>query len=256
MATKQILFNADMVRAILAGRKTQTRRKVKGLDGCDPYMAEPACEAYETLEQWEFTYGGVLPLTCGGRYDAYRPVKAPYALGDILYVRETWCGWYLPDGKWRYCYKATDPEGNRAPIGLEYDDEWAVRPWRPSIHMPKAAARIFLRVTGLRAERLQSISEDDVVAEGAEPLIQCPFECRAVNPDGTTGDMCWNTPGYCARCDYVGKSRGELFGEIVWNRTIKTSALPRYGWDANPWVWMIEFERCDKPEEWAVKPPR
>lgn len=87
--------------------------------------------------------------------------------------------------------------------------------WHPSIHMPKEAARIWLKVTSVRAERLQDITEDGAEAEGAIDRI------------------------YTAR---------EHFIEI-WDRTIKKSDLDIYGWYANPWVWVIEFERCEKPKE-------
>lgn len=111
--------------------------------------------------------------------------------------------------------------------------------------MPREAARIFLRVTDVRVGRLQDITEDDVVAEGAEPLISCPHEHGVIEPDGTLGDMCWNT-NCRGRCMYIEKSYGELFGEIVWNSTIKKVDRALYGWEANPYVWVVSFERISK----------
>ncbi len=228
-----ILFNTQMVIAVLNKRKTVTRCIVKGIPE-GTFRIDCVGE-----RDWEAFYG----ICSSGMFlDMYNPIKAPYQPGDILYIRETWDN--LPvneNGRYcgydRYYYKADKdlrPEG------------WKGK-WKPSIHMPKEAARIWLKVTDVRVERLQDISEDGVCAEGAEPLIQCPLEHATIELDGTTGDMCWNTD-CCKQCDYINKSYGELFGEIVWNSTIKKSDLDRYGWDANPWVWVIEFERCEKPE--------
>ncbi len=148
MSIKPISFNAARVQAILKGRKTQERRIVKGLDGLRAYRAEPSGD--ENYEQWDFLYGGALPG--GGLFDAYQTIKAPYAVGDILWVRETWCAYYLPHGATVYAYRATDPNGNKRPTGTEYDDPWEISPWKPSNHMPKEAARIFLRVTEVLPE--------------------------------------------------------------------------------------------------------
>ena len=191
---KPILFNTEMVRAILDGRKTQTRRVIKSLDGLSFYRAEPSEDAYEALGKWDFFYGW---LEGGVMFDACASVKAPYSIGDILWVRETW------NGDWcdHYIYKA---DGGSA-VSAGYDKEPR---WHPSIHMPRDAARIFLRVTDVRVERLQDIDDDGVVAEGLE----------------------------------IGAQIDEL-----WNRTLSKSSRAMFGWDANPWVWVIEFERCNKP---------
>jgi hypothetical protein len=130
----------------------------------------------------------------------------PYQPGDILYVRETWSEW-----TGGYLYKAwTGPflqEGCSATMK-----------WHPSIHMSKEAARIWLKVTDVRVERLQDITEELAQAEGC---------------------MSGMLTGPCA-------ARQQF--EEIWDSTIKKSDLDRYGWDANPWVWVIEFERCDKPK--------
>lgn len=116
MSIKPISFNTARVQAILKGRKTQERRIVKGLDGLRAYRAEPSGD--ENYEQWDFLYGGALPG--GGLFDAYQTIKAPYAVGDILWVRETWCAYYLPHGATVYAYRATDPNGNKRPTGTEF----------------------------------------------------------------------------------------------------------------------------------------
>ena len=228
MNIKPILFNTDMVRAILAGQKTQTRRVIK------PQPTNPRWNNIGWLG-WNDGHG--------------RRMKSPCEASDILWVRETWsttdkCGLYpnWPIDSIHYMYKADDPTC----------DEAKEARWYPSIHMPKQAARIFLRVKEVRVEPLQEMTEDDVSAEGADRFIQCPNEHVTYDPDGTLEDMCWNTD-CCKVCEYITKSCGELFGEFVWNHTIPKNDIPKYGWDANPWVWVIEFERCEKPEGWCAE---
>ena len=188
-AIKFILFNTEMVRAILDGRKTCTRRIVKD------DIPDDAMWGYTA-----FTPKGY--ISCRGIYaDGYGEgfYKLPYQPGDILYVRET----FIQAAAHTFWYKADD--NSWMPEGLH---------WKPSIHMPKEAARIWLKVTDVRVERLQDMTDDDAEAEG-----------------------CF---------DYTSTALG--FPD-VWESTIKKSDLDRYGWDANPWVWVIEFERCEKPKE-------
>ena len=145
MAIKPILFNTEMVRAILDGRKVCTRRIVKG------YIPKDAQFGYTA-----FTPDGA--ISCRGLFETTgRPgygekfFKLPYQPGDILYVRETW---------------------KKAPNGYYYYEDWQrndiadVTKWKPSIHMPKEAARIWLKVTDVRVEKLQEITEDEAKAEG------------------------------------------------------------------------------------------
>lgn len=198
---KPILFNTEMVRAILDGRKTQTRRIIK------PQPTNPRWNNVGWLG-WDDGHG-------------YR-MRPPCELGDILWVRETWNHVKFGLGDWHYEYRA------------DYDDpsKWSNRSfaqWRPSIHMPREAARIFLRVTDVRVERLQEITKEQARAEGCDGRCDCPSS-------GTDGSLC------CVERDFS----LEKF-ESVWDSTIKRSDLPLYGWYANPWVWVIEFERCDKP---------
>lgn len=188
-----ILFNTEMVRAILDGRKTCTRRLVRFLPGENP--------------QWTGYIRDGLMLYNGRNEPCI--IKVPYQPGDTLYVRETWCGLPVNEaghmrGHTIYYYKA---DGELRPKG------WRGT-WHPSIHMPKEASRIWLKVTDVRVERLQDMTDDDAEAEG-----------------------CF---------DYTSTALGFF---DVWDSTIKKSNLNRYGWDANPYVWVIEFERCEKPEE-------
>jgi hypothetical protein len=206
MAIKPILFNAEMVRAILDGRKTCTRRIVKGA------IPDDAMWGYTM-----FTPKGC--ISCRGVYaDGYGEgfYKLPYQPGDILYVRETWCKGSWMNEKERYYYKADD------------NDFHCV--WHPSIHMPKEAARIWLKVTDVRVERLQECGEGwciDIEKEG----IATPQDPILYISDDAFHDA--------LRMEF----------QKIWDSTIKKSDLDRYGWDANPWVWVIEFERCEKPKE-------
>ena len=112
--------------------------------------------------------------------------------------------------------------------------------WKPSLFMPKEAARIWLKVTDVRVERLQEMKPVDVIKEGAYP--DC-WDC--LNTYGESGSQCcYGTEEQCSQCDEV-----MMEWEKLWTSTIKKSDLDWYGWSANPWVWVIEFERCEKPKE-------
>ena len=211
---KPILFNTEMVRAILDGRKTMTRRVVKPqpegahtILGCDPDK-----RTFEIM----CGNGGE-----GGIFlDWTEDVKAPFWPGDILYVRETWKnatgdlaggGYALFD---TFVYKADGKAKDNYPL----DQLMVEGRWRPSIHMPKEAARIFLRVTDVYPQRLK---------EG--------FECsdRELLKEGMDGGNPWD----------------DLFQFMrTWDSTIKKKDLPLYGWEADPLVWVIEFERVSKDE--------
>ena len=222
MAIKTILFNTEMVRAILDGRKTCTRRVIELPENMD---GVPVGKSGDSSNPLGFMYPGGIK-------------RPPYQPGDILYVRETWCALPVNEaghmrGHSIYYYRA---DGDLRPEG------WRGK-WRPSIHMPKEAARIWLKVTDVRVERLQEIDEDGVWDEGFKFKPPC---LTRVSADGHTCDLdgpCMSSIKYCDM------TIGELFGRELWNSTIKKSDLNRYGWDANPWVWVIEFERCEKPEE-------
>ena len=110
--------------------------------------------------------------------------------------------------------------------------------WHPSIHMPKEAARIWLRVTDVRIERLQSITVEGAIREGAEGE-----KCHHTNAGAFGCTDCMNT-------GWIEPPQVEFMQ--IWNSTIKKSDLDRYGWDASPWVWVIEFVKIEKPEECEV----
>ena len=232
-----ILFNTDMARAILDGRKTVTRRVIKTqpkfrlcytFAGCNHgTWSYPNDTAYEF---WGEEYR--LP-DCITDDDKKMVWKPPCHTDDVLYVRETWAPIY-PDKESNevrgYLYKEDSLEeyDNRYPDGKDY--QWGGK-WKPSIHMPKEAARIFLKVQDVRVERLQEIPHDGALKEGIH-FCECP--------DGFT----WKPETDMHNC-YI-TPMGAM--QALWNSTIKKSDIYRYGWDANPWVWVIEFERCEKPE--------
>lgn len=232
-----ILFNTDMVRAILDGRKTVTRRVVKP---ANPFRnKEGYCQGnglwidgYSKDDEPNGHIKDYSVSSCWWPKRSYIEKYAPYHPGDIRYVRETWA-----ELSFGYAYKAD---------GENIDHLGNVIKWHPSIHMPKEAARIWLNVKDVRVERLQEITEEQVDAEGFRFKPPC---LSMVSADGHYCDL----DGPCtSSIKYCDMTMGELFGRELWDSTIKKSDLDRYGWDANPWVWVIEFERCEKPEGWCV----
>lgn len=226
MAIKPILFNADMVRANLDGRKTCTRRLVnpRQFMGMLPDRCKNATPD-EFLKNKRMMFKPYCDMTDSELIStAY---NTPYQLGDILYVRETFyededCVLYKADNE-----KLTGYRNMRG-------DDIVVK-WRPSIYMPKEVARIWLKVIDVRVERLQDITEDGALREGAQGM-RCNH--AALGEHG------------CTDCMNTGWIEPPVVGFMqIWDSTIKKSDLDRYGWNANPWVWVIEFERCEKPEE-------
>lgn len=234
MAIKPILFNTEMVRAILDGRKTCTRRICKDANeytvpDMDFYNADRRTYAVHNYADKEH----IEQLSTAER-------NCPICPGDILYVRETWQYLYELDGNeqiiegtGKYYYAATDT----IPFDTYVDSSGVTHervPWKPSIHMPKEASRIWLKVTDVRVERLQSITVEGAIREGAEGE-----KCHHTNAGAFGCTDCMNT-GWIEppQVDFM----------QIWNSTIKKSDIDRYGWDANPYVWVIEFERCEKPE--------
>lgn len=212
MVIKPILFNTEMIRAILDGRKTCTRRLVKPQP--DEKHTFPLGFVTDSTEKKEVGCFGFGIDEYGGSIQYAKP---PYQPGDILYVRETWHKYTKRIGKGEACHLA-EFYGYKASVANSEDAE---EPWKPSIHMPKEAARIWLQVTDVRVERLQDITSEQIGREGVE--VEYPHVLN-------------------------GEEKRYAF-LTLWNSTIKKSNLDCYGWDANPWVWVIEFERCKKPEE-------
>lgn len=242
---KGMLFNTEMVRAILAGRKTITRRVIKP----QPKMRLSYCIGGYGAGKWNYPSPHVheywgdewripdgLVLTEEDRDMLWTP---PCRTGDILYVRETWCRHGNPKAgrPMHYDYKA-DREDPR------FDDSGFIAEWRPSIHMPKEAARLFLKVTSVTVRRLQEMSMNDCLAEGVKlslngltsgngQKLAAEHNDRSVSISGITPD---------------GK-RGAMKPFIdLWNSTLSKKDVDLYGWDANPFVWEIEFRRISREE--------
>lgn len=207
---KPILFNTEMVRAILDGKKTQTRRIVK---------VQPP----DHRENWR-----LVTLTCStdrddrkniGKHrwarleginilddtqDYFKPLCYE---GDILWVRETW----QINPFYEFIYRATD-------VGFDkerFEEGWK---WKPSLFMPKEACRLFLKVTNVRVQRLQDMNMGEIIAEGVDYIEK------------------WDTD------DVIMSKWIELWDSINLKRG--------FGWDTNPWVWVYEFEKTDRPKEW------
>lgn len=238
MNVKPILFNPQMVRAILDGRKTQTRR-----------TAFPNMELREFCNKeypngWWFN-GRVFRSFDDFLHYTQRP-KCKYQPGDILWVRETWSTHY--DGihdDLQFCYKA-DGVDLKAECMPGENNRW----W-PSIHMPKDAARIFLCVKSIRVEHLHDIKEKDAVAEGMPDSLDYPVSpayCPRCHGEGLIGYH--NGHGFVEEECSVCNTPTKRFGNF-WNSCLKKADLDKYGWAENPWVWVVEFERCEKPEGWC-----
>lgn len=209
MSVKPILFSTDMVRAILEGRKTVTRRVVKPQLEARTVPGETGC----------YTYRGI-PCGLDGMTNF-----APYRPGDILYVRETFSKERVR-GKDIFVYKTGDENAKIIQGVRGRSIKWA-----PSVHMPREAARIFLRVTGVRVERLQDITEEQAREEGVEPFMM------TADVDKPDSEKRWQE-----------MLPALLMFPRIWDSTIKPADRAIYGWEANPYVWVIKFERCEKPE--------
>lgn len=239
MAIKPILFNTEMVRAILDGRKTCTRRVVKPQQfiGMLPDKCKNGAPE-EFLKEKKLMFKPYCDMTDIELINtAY---KAPYQPGDILYVRETWeyfeCCCCEGDEHGN-CYREPQQSALNKSCGCYMyratDEIYGDARWHPSIHMPKEAARIWLKVTDVRVERLQDITPKGAESEGVGNLFY--------------DDIGYGEKNYGTEVDPEYGIAKEQFAWL-WESTIKKSDLDRYGWDANPYVWVIEFERCEKPE--------
>lgn len=248
---KPILFNTEMVKAILDGRKTVTRRVVKE-------------KGWDITGQPKWANGEFWFNVCMKNKEETAKtatfchlLKPPYEIGDTIYVRETWQiqSAHRFECDVKIAYKAGG-ELNKIQFcnRIDYDDfvynkHIGDGRWYPSIHMPKEAARIFLRVNNVRVERLQQITNEDVRREGVTPKWYAGrCKCSAYEPE-CMNEPCENRVAYERMCVAYERMCYETPFLELWNSTIKPSDICKYGWDANPYVWVIEFERCDKPEE-------
>lgn len=213
MKERGMIFNGEMVRAILDGRKTQTRRIVKGTDGAVKF-----CKEWDINGEEIFVVLGEKDHT--GMNPVLGAISCPFgAVGDRIWVRETWAeaGASAPDLK---LYRANYPE--HVPSIYENVPPAEEIHWTPSIHMPRWASRILLEITDVRVERLNAISEEDARAEGIIDggCLNCgePEPCGCANPEPDATDA----------FAYLWQS---IYGQENWN--------------ANPWVWVISFKRVE-----------
>ncbi|MDX4587850.1 hypothetical protein SGV96_12045 [Klebsiella pneumoniae] len=188
MKERGMIFNGELVRAILDGRKTQTRRPIK-------WKQTRFTEIGEREDGSKWPWSEDAEHAC----DFWHP--CPFgAVGDSIWVRETWARYNIDQNSHDIAYRATTPE-----------DQPEEGRWRPSIHMPRWASRILLEITGVRVERLQSI---------------------------TLGDICKEVG--CGLYDFRPATHGFQVWEELWK-----SIYGAENWQANPWVWVIEFKRVE-----------
>ena len=209
MTERPILFSDAMVRAILAGTKTQTRRVIAGASGAfwDHRSYTGTVERDGVLRFREGSEGTIV--------HGSPEVRCPYgAVGDRLWVREAWAPFVGPDGRDHVAFRSTcAPDGSFLWVGHGEIAQMQIPRWRPSIHMPRRASRLPLEVTSVRVERVLSISEDDARAEGVEP----------------------HEYAYCAEGARHRMAFARLWDSINGERD-------GCSWKANPWVWVVSFK--------------
>lgn len=242
MTERGLIFNAEMVRAILDGRKTQTRRIVKGTDGAVKF-----CKEWDINGEEIFVVLGEKDHT--GMNPVLGAISCPFgAVGDRIWVRETWATLGNEDGccvDWEgnLCkgderstariYRASCEQrpGDYGLWSIPDDAYWKPHTkehkfegaWRPSIHMPRWASRILLEITDVRVERLNAISEEDATAEGVPPA----------------GSLLPDYPGTFLT------PKGDFATAKVAFQRLWESIYGEESWKANSWVWVIEFKRVE-----------
>ncbi|HDS5611141.1 hypothetical protein VYJ08_09740 [Klebsiella pneumoniae] len=198
MKERGMIFNGEMVRAILDGRKTQTRRPIK-------WKQTRFTEIGEREDGSKWPWSEDAEHTC----DFWHP--CPFgAVGDRIWVRETWARYNIDQNSHDIAYRATTPE--------DWPEEGR---WRPSIHMPRWASRILLEITDVRVERLNSIHDVDAMREGIQNLTTCSHADFGI-------------PGV------VNAQHPVRAFQLLWE-----SIYGADSWRANQWVWVIEFKRVE-----------
>lgn len=194
MKTKPMLFSTEMIQANLAGRKTNTRRIV---DDVHTEFLEWAFKGKKNLADWISR-------------------NAKHKMGDVIWVRETFCFGYLES----FLYKATDT----------LDDDY--QKWSPSIHMPKEAARLFLRILNVNVQRLQDITNEEALVEG--------IKLSYTKNEETGEDLL-----YCF--DYL-ENKLKFISPVASFKTLWQKINGKDSWNENPFVWVYEYEITEKPE--------
>ncbi len=234
---KPILFNTEMTQATLENRKTVTRRNPFKFEMKDGY--NPDWSGYSLGEYFTGNIETGVCLYSRGAHDVWgvrsNVVKPKYKVGDILYVQETW---QIHDLSPEFCMMIRFKADNHCELQVEFKPSrfdkfekfYYKNGWQSPYFMPKEAARLFLKVTNVRVERLQDITSEQAKNEGVDLNSGTPF------PKATARD-CHGAKD--------GLSMYQSKFVILWDSTIKKQDLYRYGWKANPWVWVIEFERVE-----------
>lgn len=217
MNFKPILFSTPMVKAILDGSKTQTRRKIK----YKKQIENPSVGFSAFTPEKHFSVRG--KHTDGSFGESF--FKVPIQKDDTLWVRETW---HPTFDKYRsYFFKA------------DLSEKWdAYIKWKPSIFMPKEACRIFLKVTNVRVERLHDISEEDAIAEGIECLWQDDTGEISVYRNYMATEKDFENDPWSGVADSPQHSFFTLWESINGKESL----------ESNPWVWVYDFERTEKPD--------
>jgi hypothetical protein len=224
MKERPILFNGPMVRAVLEGRKIQTRRVVKfpkwlSIDGEQPTDIPFRGDGFQDTRPIMF-------------FDVRNNCKCPFgSVGDRLWVRETWKPWAYNDPHIQYKAGGVACQGDSRCYGvLSRLSTERVEPWRPSIHMPRWASRITLEITGVRVERLNDISEADAKAEGVESYHTTHAKsCIQRSITGRAEDAIVSPGPY--RFPFI----------RLWE-----SINGLGSWAENPWVWVITFQNVEQ----------
>ncbi|WDZ97932.1 hypothetical protein Herbaro_09180 [Herbaspirillum sp. WKF16] len=235
MRERPILFSAPMVRALLAGEKTQTRRIVKP-QPLDDFPRRGSVDfdgflPYEDVAQWSAEAAG------GGAFKTEVQECPHGTVGDRLWVREAFSGPYHQHGQPPSTWNQSSPIWHWADGNPDAGD-WT--PPKPSIHMPRWASRILLEITGVRVERLQDISEQDALAEGIE---------KNWTGDPSEGQNGFGTIGWVPDCGWINYME-DMDGDPAYTprdsfRSLWQSINGRDSWAANPWLWVVEFRRIE-----------
>lgn len=229
MADRPIIFSAPMVRALIEGRKTQTRRLLKLAGRAPEFIGPRGCQDDPTCWGWEDSnHGDFVTLEKEeGQRMGWRDWRGAYATGDRLWVRESFVRYHDLDetdmrvGPLKTAYRA---DGVFRWLDADTDTFHDTPPWKPSIHMPRWASRLTLTVTEVRVQRLQDISEADAIAEGVERLQVSTGQNRFSREVTGKWEGWFNAP-----------TAQEVFANL-WNSLHGPRA-----WDANPWVVALTF---------------
>lgn len=243
MTERGMIFNAEMVRAVLDGSKTQTRRIIQSPAKNMQATGQKVIDYREPGDKWYGEHVFSMRNQSGTWCDYTKEqflAKCPFgAVGDRLWVRETWMPDAPRDGTWAdvefYGCKGSPlsmiPERYRKPEHCIHRASWEgseMVGWTPSMHMPRWASRITLEITSVRVERLNGISEEDAAAEGVGSAVW--FAGKGVPEEQWTS---------------LGEHGAYRASHINSFATLWESIYGADSWQANPWVWVIEFKRVE-----------